>query len=103
MIRTFQVKNFSVIFCGFKILQYQSAHLPTVASPVGVHNDFITDGQTGFLCEAIEQWVEKTSLLIEDAPLRKQMGQAAAKKVKAFDIAVLGKNFCEILLGISEN
>ena len=44
--------------CGLKVLQYMAAGLPVVANPVGVHAEMIRHGETGFLAETTEQWVD---------------------------------------------
>jgi len=68
--------------CGMKGLQYMALGIPTIMSPVGVNNDIIRDGENGFLAATEEEWVEKLSLLIEDASLRKKLGEAGRKTVK---------------------
>ena len=75
--------------CGFKILQYASAGLPVVASPVGVNAEYIRQG-AGFLAEGTSDWIDKISQLINDSKLRKQMGQAGKEQVQKFDLKVLG-------------
>ncbi len=84
--------------CGFKILQYAAAKLPVVASPVGVNAEYVCDGITGFHAINASQWVDKISELIENAELRKRMGQEGQAKVKIFDINVLGKQFTELII-----
>lgn len=69
--------------CGFKLIQYSALAIPSVTSPVGVNTNIIQDGQNGFLASSEEEWVEKLSLLIEDATLRKTMGQTGRKTVEA--------------------
>ena len=83
--------------CGFKILQYQAAHLPVIASPVGVNAEFITDGTNGYLASDNGQWVDRISELIENVALRKQMAYASQEHVKKFDINVTGIRLCEII------
>ncbi|MCJ7617464.1 MAG: glycosyltransferase family 4 protein [Desulfobacterales bacterium] len=83
--------------CGFKILQYQAAHLPVIASPVGVNAEFVSDGMTGFLAANNNQWADRISELIENTALRKQMADAGQEHVKEFDIKVTGAKLCEIV------
>ena len=47
--------------CGFKILQYQAAGLPVVASPVGVNGHYVRNGVTGFLAADPAQWIDRLS------------------------------------------
>ena len=81
--------------CGFKILQYASAGLPAIASPVGAHSDYIVNNANGFLAADNSQWVKSMARLIEDADLRKTMGASARERVADFDVAVVGKRLCD--------
>jgi glycosyltransferase involved in cell wall biosynthesis len=71
--------------CGFKILQYAAAGLPSVASPVGVNAEHVQHDVTGFHATDSADWIEKLTQLIQDAPLRTRMGQAARESVARFD------------------
>lgn len=83
--------------CGFKILQYQAAALPVVASPVGVNGHYVRDGVTGLLATDAAQWIARLSVLIDDAGLRKCMGQAGRQAVTQFDEKIIGQRFCSLL------
>jgi glycosyltransferase involved in cell wall biosynthesis len=83
--------------CGFKILQYAAAGLPTVASPVGVNSEYVLDGVTGYHIHQEQQWLDKISQLIEHPDQRKQMGKAARKMVKDFDVSILGRKFINLI------
>jgi len=84
--------------CGFKVLQYSAAGLPTVASPVGVNARYVRDGETGFHAHDSTQWVDKIARLVENPPLRVQMGRKARADVEAgFDLAALGKRLAELI------
>jgi glycosyltransferase involved in cell wall biosynthesis len=83
--------------CGFKILQYASAGLPVVASPVGVNAEYVCEGVTGFHAMDIRQWVNKISRLVEDPVLRNRMGQAGNVQVQRFDLSVIGKQLCKLV------
>jgi glycosyltransferase involved in cell wall biosynthesis len=67
--------------CGLKGLQYMALEIPTLMSPVGVNSEIINDGVNGFLAMQENEWVEKISLLVESAELRKKMGSEARKTV----------------------
>jgi len=59
---------------GFKLLQYMSVGVSSVASPVGINKQLIQDGVNGFLASSRNEWIEKLSLLVEDSALRKELG-----------------------------
>jgi len=84
--------------CGFKILQYAAAKLPVVASPVGVNAEYVCNGITGFHAINASQWIDKISELIENAELRKRMGQEGEARVKNFDINVIGKRLLDLIV-----
>lgn len=83
--------------CSFKVLEYLSAGLPTVASPVGTNPDYVRDNITGFLVRDSEQWIAKISQLIEQKDLRKQIGDAARTVAEEFDSNVIGKKLSVII------
>lgn len=87
--------------CGFKILQYAAASLPTVSSPVGVNRDYVQDGVTGYHAINHKQWVDKISRLIDNPQVVKSMGQNARREVeKNFDIKILGKRLCKMIKNV---
>jgi glycosyltransferase involved in cell wall biosynthesis len=85
--------------CAFKILQYQAAGLPVVASPIGVNEQYVRDGVTGFLVRGLSQWVDRLAALIENPDLRLALGHAGRGDVEKFDVRVLGERFCHLILG----
>jgi len=60
-----------------KVRQFMSVAVPCVASPVGIMPELIQDGVNGFLAESEQQWIEKMSALLDDAELRRRMGERA--------------------------
>lgn len=81
----------------FKILEYAAAGLPVIASPVGVHAQYIQDGVTGFLAADETAWIERVTQLAEDGALRRQMGQANLQQAEQFDVSVLWKEFTALI------
>jgi glycosyltransferase involved in cell wall biosynthesis len=74
--------------CGFKILSYMKAGVPVVCSSAGVHAEIIRDGENGYLCSDIGEWVEKTSRLLMDEDLRERFrteGYRTLEKDYSFD------------------
>lgn len=68
--------------CGLKLLQYMSLGMATVASPVGVNRDILSDGETGFLAATQQEWRDKLTRLCLDVALRERMGRAARTTVE---------------------
>ena len=60
-----------------KVRQFMSVSVPCVASPVGIMPELIQDGVSGFLAASEQQWVERLSSLLDDAELRRRMGERA--------------------------
>ena len=72
--------------------------VPTVASDVGAFARMIEDGQTGFLCQNEEQWVDTLSRLIEDQALRQQIGRQAYEYCKKRCVTMYtGRGLAEFL------
>jgi glycosyltransferase involved in cell wall biosynthesis len=83
--------------CGFKILQYEAAGLPVVASPVGVNCEYVNEDLTGYLASGNQQWVDKIGRLIENGKLRKQMGKAGRVFVERLGSDVIGNRLCSLI------
>ena len=67
--------------CAFKALQFMAVGTPCVVSPVGMNADIVEQGVTGFLASTPDEWREALEGLIQDAELRRTMGQAAREFV----------------------
>jgi glycosyltransferase involved in cell wall biosynthesis len=67
--------------CGFKGLQYMSMGIPAVMSPVGVNKEIIRHGENGFLAESDTEWEHILKNLIDDAQLRKKVGQIGRQTI----------------------
>ncbi len=65
--------------CGLKVLQYMAAGLPVVANSVGVHAEMVRHGETGFLADTADEWVEAVGRLARDPELRRRMGAAGRR------------------------
>ena len=61
---------------GLKIIQYQAAGLPCVASHVPLSAVQLRDGESGFLVRDHAEWVDRLERLVRDADLRRRMGAA---------------------------
>lgn len=82
--------------CGLKLLQYMAVGLPSVASPIGVNQEIITDGEDGFLASTQEEWCATLIRLCQDTELRVRMGQAARKTVETeYSLSVWGPRLAD--------
>jgi glycosyltransferase involved in cell wall biosynthesis len=68
--------------CGFKLIQYMAVAAPTVASPVGVNQEIVVDGKTGYLAATEEDWYDRLQRLIDDRVSRVEMGRAGRERVE---------------------
>jgi glycosyltransferase involved in cell wall biosynthesis len=59
---------------GYKLLQYMSAGIPCVASPIGINQSIIKPGENGFLASTDEEWYLVLERLITDRALRLELG-----------------------------
>jgi len=71
---------------GYKLLQYMSIGIPSIASPVGINTELIQDGVNGFLASIIDEWLEKLSLLVMEPMLRKELGIRGWKTAQQYTI-----------------
>jgi len=67
--------------CGFKLLQYMSLEIPSVATSVGVNREIVQHGVNAFLAEDLPDWESCLSQLISDTNLRQSVGKAARSTV----------------------
>ncbi len=67
---------------GLKALQYMSVGVPTVATAIGTIFRIIRDGENGFLVKNEEEWKHTLSGLMQDAELRRRIGQKAVDTVE---------------------
>lgn len=68
---------------GFKAIQYMACGVPVVASPVGTNAYLVKHGETGFLAQTDDQWVDCLNVLLGDPSLRQRMGMAAREVARA--------------------
>lgn len=65
----------------YKVVQYMAVGLPVVARRMGSNTEIIRDGENGFLVETDEEWQARLRTLVEDAGLRRRMGEEARRTV----------------------
>lgn len=89
--------------CSFKVLEYSASGIPVVASPIGTNSEYVQEGVTGFLADTPRQWREKLSLLIENPSRRAEMGRRGRQYAQNYDVSVIGKKFCDLLLEMANS
>ena len=65
-----------------KVTEAAAFAVPTVASPMAAYRDVIDDGRTGMICEG-PGWFDALVALVDDAALRRRMGEAVRRDVLA--------------------
>lgn len=84
--------------CGYKLIQYMAAGIPSVASPVGVNKEIIIHGKNGFLASDKKDWFIYLDKLIKNKQLRIRMGKEAKKSAKQYDLHRHANKFINILM-----
>lgn len=67
--------------CGFKVLQYFSAGVPAIASPVGVTTELV-GADRGLTASSEQEWFDALAQLVADVAERRQRGAAARSYVE---------------------
>lgn len=86
---------------GSRVTQAQSLGIPVCASPMLAYKQAIVHGETGFICDTLEEWSTCLTLLRDDADLRKRMGAAAQLAVQNYSIDAVGRQWLNLLEGLS--
>jgi len=83
---------------GLKVMQYMSMGIPSVSTNYGTARNIIIQGESGFLVNTKEEWVQAIKNLIEDSDLRYKIGNSARRHVvKNYSTEVIEKYYLEIL------
>ncbi len=76
--------------------------VPSAVSRTATYAEVIEDGQTGFLCDTVADWVVTLDRLVRDPTLRRKVGLAAQAVVRRdYRIEVLGENLRSIMAAVS--
>lgn len=67
--------------CALKALQYMALGIPAICSDMGANRDIIQHGENGFLAKSDKEWITAFNTLIDDASLRRKLGNEARKTV----------------------
>ena len=83
---------------GLKVMQYMSIGVPSVATNHGTACNIISHGESGFLVNTEEEWIEAIKNLIEDSDLRSKMGNSARKSVvENYSTKAIERSYLEVL------
>jgi glycosyltransferase involved in cell wall biosynthesis len=84
--------------CGLKVLQYMAAGLPVVANPLGMNQEMVVHGETGYLANTPAEWATAVERLAHDPTLRARLGAAGRKLVaERFSTSTWGARFAELV------
>lgn len=78
--------SFSQGKSGFKLIQYQAAGLPMIASPVGENSHIVEHGINGFLASDTAGWLDAVRQLLSSQELYKSMSDHS--KTKSYDYSI---------------
>jgi hypothetical protein len=67
--------------CAHRSLVFGAHGLPTVATPVGITDQVVVHGQTGFLARTDEEWVEGMRACLSDRERAAELGRRALEHV----------------------
>jgi glycosyltransferase involved in cell wall biosynthesis len=95
------LNDFTIAKGGYKLYLYMAGGIPCVASPVGVNNLIIRDGENGFLASTEKEWIEALKKLLRDPQLRKSLGQTGRNDaVKYYDRTICFRKINDIVNGL---
>lgn len=85
----------------YSVLEAMAVGLPVVASPVGALPEMIDSSKGGYLVDTddVDGYVQALTRLLDDASLRKRMGQHNREKaLREYDYNVVIRNICNLYL-----
>lgn len=86
---------------GYKLLQYMSAGIPCVASPVGINQSIVKPGENGYLASTEDEWYSVLEKLINDQELCTKMGKNGRKDtIEFYSREVCFENLLKIINNI---
>lgn len=71
---------------AYKLIQYQAAGLPAIATPVGENRRVVRNNETGFLAATPHEWCQALEQLKNDTELRLRMSRAARAGAGAYSL-----------------
>jgi glycosyltransferase involved in cell wall biosynthesis len=88
--------------CSFKMLQYLSAGVPAVVSPVGMNRDVAALGSFATLAASEDDWSEGISAWLADPAAAAQAGSAGRSAMERhYSVNALAPKLAGLLLGVA--
>jgi glycosyltransferase involved in cell wall biosynthesis len=72
-----EINKFNNCKSNLRWLEYSALKIPTVATKIEPYEKSIVHGQTGFLCETAQDWIDNLSMLIDSQKDRRDIGNRA--------------------------
>jgi glycosyltransferase involved in cell wall biosynthesis len=90
--------------CGYKLLQYMSCGLASVASPWGIVSDMLDAGRCGLPAQDLEEWTSNLDLLIRETKRRREIGASARDHAeRIYSRRVIYPRWKEVLESVRES
>ena len=83
--------------CSYKMLCYMSAGLPVVVTAAGMNREVLALGNVGLSAGCEAEWIDALTALLEDANLRRHMGDAGRAVVEErFSLQRLAQQYAAV-------
>lgn len=84
--------------CGFKLLQYMAAGLPTICDPVGANGEIVIDGETGLHITANHSWTQAIQTLCGNPSRAVALGRTGRQRVEQhYSVQHVGQQMIDAL------
>lgn len=88
--------------CAMKALLYMSMNTPTICTAVGANCEVIQHGENGLLALSNDEWLNCFEKLIDDAELRKKLGEAGRQTiVENYSAESSAAKFAEVVKAVA--
>jgi glycosyltransferase involved in cell wall biosynthesis len=89
--------------CGYKLLQYMSCGLASVASPWGIVSDMLDAGRCGLPAQDLDEWASNIDLLVRETDYRREIGLSARDHAeRIYSLRVMYPRWKEVLESVRD-